>query len=137
MAMHYQVEAEGRSPLRTAGRATAVAGAIASVGLTLWVGRGGSSLILMVLFVGWVLGPFVGLLVTDSRSRGWTPLPRATLYLVMLVIAVASVAAYGDVAVRPRATPAFMFLVVPLCSWLLMVIAIGIAAFVSRRRLQT
>ena len=135
--MNYEAEAEGRSPLRTAGRAIAVAGAIASVGLTLWVGRGGSSLILMVPFVGWVLGPFVGLLVTDRLSRGWAPLARATLYIIMLVVPAASVALYGDVAVRPRATPAAMFLVVPLCSWLLMVVVIGIAVFVSRKRLPT
>jgi hypothetical protein len=51
----------------------------------------------------------------------------------MLVVAVGPVAAYGAVAVRRPAQPAFMFLVVPLCSWVLMAIAIGIAAFVSGR----
>jgi hypothetical protein len=132
--MSYRVEAEGQSPLRAASRAAAVAGAVGSVGLTLWVGRGGSSLVLMVLFVGWVLGPLMGLLVADRLSRRWSPATRVTLYIVMLIVAVASVAVYGDVAVRPRATPAFMFLVVPLCSWLLMLTAIPIAAFISRWR---
>jgi hypothetical protein len=79
-----------------------------------------------------VLGPFAGFLLADKMAVRWSPLTRKTLYIVMLVVAVASVAAYGAVAVRPRAQPAFMFLVVPLCSWMVMVGAIGIAAFVSR-----
>jgi hypothetical protein len=130
--MSDRVEADAGFPLRAAGRAAAMVGATASVGLTLWVGHSG--LVLMTLFVGWVLLPFVGLLVADRVSVRWSSLTRATLYVVMLVIAVASVALYADVAVRPRAQPAFMFLVVPLCSWVLMVVAIGIAAFVSRDR---
>ena len=130
--MNNRVEAEGRSSLRAAGLVATVAGAVGSVGLTLWVGHSGA--ILMVLFLGWVLLPFVGLQVADWMSRRWSPITRKTLYIVMLVIPVASVALYADVAVRPRAQPAFMFLVVPLCSWVLMVIAIGIAAFVSRGR---
>ena len=125
---------ESQSTAEAAGRAVTGAAAIAAVGLTLWVGRGGSSLVLMLLFAGWVLGPFVGLLVADKMSRRWSPLTRKTLYIVMLVVALASVAAYLAVAVRQPAQPAFMFLVVPPCSWLLMVIAIGIAAFVSDKR---
>ena len=129
--MNDRVEAEGRSPLGAAGRAVTVVGAIASVGLTLWVGHSGP--LLMVLFLGWVLLPFVGLQVADWMSRHWSPLTRKTLYIVMLVIPVASVALYADVAVRPRAQPAFMFLVVPLCSWVVMVIAVGIAASIAGR----
>jgi hypothetical protein len=71
--------------------------------------------------------------VAHSMSSRWSPLTRTTLYIVMLVVAVASVAVYADVAVRPRAQPAFMFLVVPLGSWLPILIAIPVAALVSRR----
>jgi hypothetical protein len=124
--------AEGGCPLGSAGRGVAVAGAFASVALTLWVGRGGSSLVLMGLFVGWVLGPFAGLLLADRMAVRWAPVTKTTLYIVMLVVAVGSVAAYAAVAVRQPAQPAFLFLVVPLCSWVLIVGAIGIAAFVSR-----
>ena len=131
--MSDYVDAERRSLLRAVSRATAVVSAVGSVGLTLWVGRGGSSLLLVVLFVGWVLGPFVGLLVADRVSTRWSPVTRATLYIVMLIVAVASVGVYGDVAVRPRARPAFMFFVTPLCSWLLMLTAIPIAAFIPGR----
>jgi hypothetical protein len=130
--MNNRVEAGGRSTLRAAGRAVTVLGAVVSVGLTLWVGRGG--LVLMVLFLGWVLLPFAGLLLADRMAVRWSPVTRKTLYIAMLVVAVGSVAAYADVAVRPRAQPAFMFLVIPLCSWAVTVIAIGVTAFVSRAR---
>jgi hypothetical protein len=132
LPMNHRVEAEGGSPLGAAGRAFTVAAAFASVALTLWVGRGGPSLVLMVLFVGWVLLPFAGLLFADRMAVRWSPVTRTTLYIVMLIVAVASVVAYGAVALRPRAQPAFMFLAVPFCSWALVVGALGIAAFVSR-----
>jgi hypothetical protein len=131
--MSSRVDVKRRSPLRAAGVAAAVVGAVASVGLTVWLGRNNPSVVLMVLFVGWVLGPFAGLLVAHRLSTSWSDLTRVTLHSVMLVIAVASVVVYGDVAVRPRATQAFTFLVLPLCSWLVMVIAVLIAAFISRR----
>src|SRR6476660_3996406 len=98
--MSNQVEAQGRFPLRPVGLLAAAIAVVTSVCLTLWVGRRSSSLVLIVLFVGWVLGPFAGLLGADRMSRRWSPLTRTTLYIVMLVVAVASVAAYGAVAVR-------------------------------------
>ena len=67
-------------------------------------------------------------------SKDWSVLTRATLYGVMLILTLGSLALYGDVVLRPRSQPAFMFLVVPLGSWLLMAIVVPIAAFVSRRR---
>jgi hypothetical protein len=130
--MNHPVEAEGGSPLGAGGRAFTVAAAFTSVALTLWVGRGGSSLVLMGLFVGWALLPFAGLFLADRMAARWSPVTRKTLYIVMLMVAVGSVAVYGAVAVRQPAQPAFMFLVVPLCSWVLMAGSIGIAAFVSR-----
>jgi len=52
-----------------------------------------------------------------------------TLHIVTLVLTLGSLAIYGDVALRPpRSTPAFMFIVVPLGSWLLMTIVVSIAA---------
>jgi hypothetical protein len=49
----------------------------------------------------------------------------------MLIVALISLALYGDVVLRPRPQPAFMFLVVPLGSWLLMMIVVPMAALIS------
>jgi hypothetical protein len=110
------------------------AGAIASVGLTLYVGRHNPSRILLSLFVIWVLSPFVALVCASAVSKRWPVPTRATLYGVMLVLTLGSLAIYGGVAFGPaRATPAFAFLVVPLVSWLLIAVALPVAAFISRR----
>ena len=111
-----------------------VTGAIGSVGLTLHAGqRVGSPRLLLGLFAMWVLSPFVFLVVAYVVSKRWSLLTRATLHGVMLVVAVASLALYGDVALGPaRPTPA-VFVIVPPASWLLMAIVVPTAAFISRR----
>ena len=121
-------------PFRAVAIIAAVAGAVGSVGLTLYVGRHNPSRILLSLFVIWVLSPFVALIFASAVSKLWPVPTRATLYTVMLVLTLGSLAAYGDVAFGPaRATPAFAFLVVPLESWLLIAVALPVAAFLSRR----
>jgi hypothetical protein len=110
-----------------------VAGALGSVGLMLWVGHRNPSRLLLLLFVIWDLSPFVALVLADIFSKRWSVLTRATLYGVMLSLTLGSLALYGDVVLRPRPQPAFMFLVVPLASWLLMTIVVPIAALISGR----
>jgi hypothetical protein len=95
-------------------RAT-VAGAAGSLGLTLRVGHRNNSRILLMLFGIWVLSPFIALVSAGVVSKRWPVLTRATLYGVMLVLTLGSLAIYGGVALGPpRAKPAFVFLVVPL-----------------------
>jgi hypothetical protein len=110
-----------------------VAGAGGSVGLMLWVGHRNPSRLLLALFLIWDLSPFVALLVADIVSKRWSIITRTTLHIVMLIIALSSLALYGDVVWRPRPQPAFLFLVVPLGSWLLMTIVVPIAALISGR----
>jgi hypothetical protein len=110
-----------------------VAGAVGSVGLMLWVGHRNPSRVLLLLFVIWDLAPFVAVILADMMSKRWSVITRATLHIVMLVLALTSLALYGDVVLRPRPQPAFLFLVVPFGSWLLMTIVIPIAALVSGR----
>ena len=70
-------------------------------------------------------------------SKRWPVLTRATLYSLMLVLTLASLAAYGVDALRPpKAQAAFVFVVVPPASWLLIAIVVTIAALVSDRLLR-
>ena len=108
-------------------------GALGSLVLMLRAGRH-SPRLLLVLFTFWMLSPFVVLVLAHFVSRHWSVLTRATLYIVMLVIALGSLIVYGDDALghrRPQA--AFVYVAVPPLSWLLMVIVVPIAALVSRR----
>ena len=119
--------------LRAVALIAVIGGALGSVGLMLWVGHRNPSWVLLGLFVIWDLSPFMALVLADIVSKRWSVLTRATLYVVMLILTLGSLAFYGDVVWRPRPQPAFMFLVVPLGSWLLMTIVIPIAALISAR----
>jgi hypothetical protein len=108
-------------------------GTVGSVILTLRAG-GSTPRLLLVLFVFWVLSPFVALAWANMVSKRWSVLTRATLYCVTLVITLGSLAIYGDVVLPPAGSPrAFMFVLGPLGSWLLMTIVVLIAALVSGR----
>jgi len=120
--------------LRAAGLIAALAGAVGSLGLMFRAGRNTPRL-LVVIFTFWVLSPFMAVLMATAVSKRWSVLTRATLYSVMLVLAVGSLAIYGYDAWRPRkAQPAFVFVLVPPVSWLLIAIALPIAALISGRR---
>ena len=118
--------------LRGGALIAAVVGAAGSLALMLRAGR--PPLFLLVLFIGWVLSPFVALVLADIASKRWSVLTRATLYSVMLVLTLGSLAIYGGVLLRPPKKAAFAFLVVPFGSWLVMTIAVPIAALISRKR---
>ncbi len=118
-------------PLHAVAMIAVLAGAGGSVGLMLRAGH--PPLLLRVLFAIWVLSPFMALILANVVSRRWSVLTRATLYCVMLILTLGSLAFYGDVVWRPRRQPAFVFLVVPLGSWLLMTIVVPIAALISGR----
>jgi hypothetical protein len=120
--------------LRAAPVNAVVTGAAGSVGLMLHAGqRIGSPRLLLGLFAIWVLSPFVVLAVVYVVSKRWSVPTRATLYGVMLLVTVASLAVYGDVALgpaRPRTAP---FVIVPPASWPLIAFALLTAAFISSR----
>ena len=123
------------SVLRTAALIALPAGAAGSIGLMLRAGHRNPSRVLLILFAIWVLSPFVALLFAIIVSKDCSVLTRATLYGVVLVLTATSLAIYGDVALGPpRTKTAFVFVVVPPASWLLIAIAISIAALISRRR---
>lgn len=79
--------------------------------------------------------PVMAAVLTNLVSQRWSVLTRATLHVMMLVITLPSLAIYGDVAFgHTKAKIGFVFLMVPLASWLLLAVVVPTAAFVSRRR---
>ncbi|HVT59816.1 MAG TPA: hypothetical protein VHR45_15620 [Thermoanaerobaculia bacterium] len=120
--------------LRGAALIAVLVGAAGSVGLMLRVGHRNPSRLLLVLFAIWVLSPFMALVWANVVSRRWSVLTRATLYVVMLVITLGSLAIYGALAFgHLRAKTGFVFLVVPAASWLLIAVIIPMAAMISGR----
>ena len=116
--------------LRIAAQVALVVGALGSVALMLWVGHRNQSIILMILFAGWVLAPFGALAWADRSPNFQTASLRTTLQVLMLLLALVSLTAYARVAFGPpMPQPASVFLLVPAGSWLL----IGFTVFLSRR----
>ena len=121
--------------LRTTALIAVLAGAVGSVGLLLRATNRNPSQLLVVLLAIWVVSPFVALLWASIVSKGWSVLTRVTLYAVMLIVPLSSVAFYVADAIWPRTSPApFVFIPVPPASWLFSVLVVLAAAFISGRR---
>jgi hypothetical protein len=121
--------------LRAAALIAVLAGAVASFGFMLRAGRRNHSRMLMAIMAVWVLSPFIALVWASLVSKCWPVLTRAAFYSVMLVVSLASLAVYGVDALRPPgAQAAFVFVVFPPVSWLLIAIVVALAAFISSRR---
>jgi hypothetical protein len=118
--------------LRIATLIAVVVGAAGSVAFTLYVGRH-SPPFLLVLFAGWVLLPFLALLVAGFASERWSALTRVALYCIALFITLSSLSVYGGfaIAAKPK-TP--VFVVTSPASLLLIVIVLAVAVWRSRRR---
>ena len=120
-------------PLRTMAGAAVVIGAAGSVGLMLVAGH--PPILLRVIFVAWVLSPFAMLALADRIWGRWPAFTRTVLYVLAIIIAAGSLVIYGVRVWRPPAsTPAFVFVMVPPLSWLLIATVVSFVAFTSRQR---
>ena len=98
------------------------AGALGSLDLTILAGKNNSSILLVTMFCGWVLSPFIALFVGIWRSKIQDN--RTQLYLAMLVgiITALSLTGYAGLLDKPGAKHAFVFLVIPVFCWILLLI---------------
>jgi hypothetical protein len=118
--------------LRAVALVAVVVGATGSIGLMLHVGRRNPSRLLLIMFAIWVLSPFVGLALAASGSQRWLVTARERVHVVMVIVALASLAIYAQVAFGPpRPRPASAFLMVPLASWGLIAATLGMAVLRS------
>ena len=114
-------------------RVTIIVGAAGSLALLLYGGRSNTHLLITLGFIAWVLAPFALLALGERRSRSWSPLAQTTLRAMTLLIAVASLGIYAyRAAFPPRSTGAFLFVIVPPVSVVLVLVALAIASLMSR-----
>ncbi len=89
--------------------------------------------LLILLFVAWVLSPFVVLGIGHVVAKRWAPSTRTALYWVTLLVTVASIVIYADDAVSHRtAHPAAVYVMVPPASWVVSVVAVGLGAWMAK-----
>ncbi len=120
------------SLLRTIALIALLCGAIDSLYFVINAGRNNSSILLPALFVIWVLSPFIILLIANSISKRWSFLTRKTIYWLMLIVTVGSLIFYSAFN-TPGTKRTFVFLIVPLISWLLIITAIIVTRRLSRK----
>ena len=131
---HGSPDGGGRALLRTLARIAVWAGAVGSLVLMLRAGQN-TPRFLLVLFVFWVLSPFVAITWANNASRNWSVLTRMALDCVTLVITVCSLLIYAGVVMMPSGTAhAFRFVAVPPASWILLATVVPMAALISRGR---
>lgn len=124
--------------LRAIALAILLAATLGSLALTIDEGQRNSSPLPVTLFALWVVSPFVGAVLANTISKHWETPARTTLYVMMLVFSLASVAIYAKVALGPpRPQPAFYFLMTPAASWVLLAIVVVVGAMSPRKHAET
>jgi hypothetical protein len=108
-----------------------VSGAFGSLYLTALAGERNKSLILVFLFIVWTLSAFAALIWINILSKSWPHTPRIISYVFMLIVTVGSLILYSGIYRVQGAKNAFVFLVTPLVTWLM--IAIGYIVFRFRK----
>ena len=126
--------AGGAGGLGTAARVALLGGAAGSIALMLRAGSRQRSALLILLFTGWVLSPFLGLALANLRAPRWSPRMRTALHATMIAVSCLCLALYTMHAVRGAMKAGFVYLVVPAAAWLLIAVALGVNALVSTRR---
>jgi hypothetical protein len=119
--------------LRIVALTAGLAGALGSLSFVLHTGRNNDSVLLVLLFVAWVLSPFIALFVANLVSMRWPAFTRVILYCLIIFLTVGSLLSYSGTLRLPGKKPAFVFLVVPLLSWIIIAIVIPITISVSHR----
>jgi len=102
------------------------AGAISSLVLMFNAGHNQKSILLIVLFTGWILSPFIGLFIADMISKQWLPKTGLAIFWLIIFITLASLIFYSGALNVSGTKPAFKFLIVPLISWVLILVIVPI-----------
>ena len=119
--------------LRTVALVLLAVGAVGSLYFMFNASRSQKSILLLTLFSGWILSPFVGLFVADKFSKRWTVNVRASFYWLMIILTIVSLVGYSGAFNTPKTKNAFVFLVIPFISWLLITISILTASRLLRK----
>ena len=108
--------------LRTVAITIVLIGAAVSLFFMFNAGRNQKSILLIALFTAWVLSSFVGLLILNKISSHWTATTvRTSVLWLMIILTIGSVVAYSGILIPSGTKTAFIFLVAPLASWILIV----------------
>jgi hypothetical protein len=105
-----------------------IVGAVGSLYFMFKASINQKSVFLIACFTGWVLSPFIALLIVNVISKRWSIPARMTFYFLVLFIPIGSLVSYGGaLSALESKPPAFKYLIIPLISWLLIMVVIAIS----------
>jgi hypothetical protein len=125
-----------RSLLRKIAYIVLLAGASGSLVSLIRTGHNNKSVLLSVLFIIWVLSPFLGLLAGLVFSRRRKIFNSIVFYFLLFAVTISSLNFYSGILGFHGPKPAFIFIVVPFFSWLLMAVVIILARSIMKKREQ-
>ena len=122
--------------LQTMAMVVAIVGAIGSLYFMFKAGRNQKSILLISLFAVWLLSPFVGLFLAAKISNRRKIPARALIYWLLIILSIGSLVAYSGILASSGTKGAFIFLVAPFTSWVIIVIILLIwwKTFQSKQR---
>lgn len=118
---------------RAFARLALLAGAAGSLALMLRAAARQRSIVLILLFTGWVLSPFIVLSLANLRAAGWAPRTRRALDAAMIGVSGLCLAVYGYNAAARSMKAGFVYLVVPAGAWVVIAVTLAAVALARRR----
>ncbi len=103
--------------LKTIVALVALVAAVGSLYFMFNTGRKQNSVILLGLFTGWVLSPYLGFFLLHKIFNRATIPFHNIIYLFIIFFSIVSFIAYSGTLTMPGTKPAFIFLIVPLIEW--------------------
>jgi hypothetical protein len=109
-------------------------GALFTAIAVLHTGRYNNSAWLMALFVAWDVSPFIAMIVAQPIFKRRGKVFHLVLYVLMMAISVTSLAFYSGLIRWPDKRPAFIFIVIPLVSWIIIGLVLGLSVLFDRKK---
>ena len=106
-----------KPPLQLLAAIGLVLGAVASLGYMFRTGSRNQSIVLMLMFAGWVALPYAAGAFAHRRARTWPPAAQNLLHALLLFLAAVPPVIYAH---PPARQPASVFLLVPVASGVLL-----------------
>lgn len=107
-------------------------GAIGSIFFVLNAGRH-SPIFLLILFIGWVLSPYVALFLVNFVSKLRSLVHFITFFWMTLFISLGSLISYYAALGKHGTKSTAVYLIVPLISWVVILIVIAISVNQKRK----
>ena len=110
-----------------------LAGVAGSIVFTWMAGQNNPSGLLRLLFLGWVVSPYLALVAIHYYSRLRLAISDAFYFRMICFVTLFSLLAYSGIFSPKGMKPAFVFMVVPFISWLIIFL---VSLFSKRKKLK-